>query len=640
MRLSLLPILAALSPAAHGLLSGRDLHARDRTGFPDQWAGANSFFLHSYTQPEQTEIVTNLANAGIKVIRVFISTFNAGMKQSDSNVLSNNVYMQDLEYTNLGPNYNDQNLVALDWLMQLVASKGMKLILCAHDRWMLDGTWGTSDAYAHRWPNITNFYYDTAAQQTFDARLAHIATHVNPLMGNRQWKDIPEAIYAFEIQNEAQGSGLQSVASFNYDWTCGRATSLRAVIGNSPIYISNGGGQNGDGSNLQSFYNCAALDVVAIHDYDASDVQKAMKNGLATHPNKIVILEEFGAQGSSANKAAVIQAVGNAANSLRVSWMVWEAVKPGQVTKDYEFYVGDTEAWAALAAAAQLTQACQNGQCPVIQNVGCYLDSSNRAMPNAVTLPVQAVASVEICLSQCMASGFTYSGLENSKECYCSNAIPSIAASNCNMACAGNSKQICGGAWALSVYTAITTTIVGCFQDTPTFRTTSKQLSLSAVNPASCLIACLGAGYTYGGAEYSSQCYCFNSLPPAQLASSQCNMKCSGDASQTCGGPWIMTVASNGPVQTTTIVGCFQDTESLRASSMQVSLNSVTPASCLTACLSAGYIYGGAEYSSQCYCFNSLPPVQLAGNQCNMQCSGDANQTCGGPWIMTVASRG
>ncbi|KAI8610842.1 hypothetical protein BC830DRAFT_1172385 [Chytriomyces sp. MP71] len=128
---------------ACGQLSGRDLHARDRAGFPDQWAGANSFFLHSYTQPEQTEIVTNLANAGIKVIRVFISTFNAGMKQSDSNVLSNNVYMQDLEYTNLGPNYNDQNLVALDWLMQLVASKGMKLILCAHDRWMLDGTYYT-----------------------------------------------------------------------------------------------------------------------------------------------------------------------------------------------------------------------------------------------------------------------------------------------------------------------------------------------------------------------------------------------------------------------------------------------------------------------------------------------------------------
>ncbi|KAI8616365.1 WSC domain-containing protein [Chytriomyces sp. MP71] len=458
-------------------------------------------------------------------------------------------------------------------------------------------------------------------------------------MGNRQWKDIPEAIYAFEIQNEAEGFGQQSVAPFNYDWMCGRASNLRALIGTSPIYISNGGGVNGDWSNLQSYYNCAALDVVAIHDYDAVDAPKAVQNGLATQPNKIVILEEFGALGSAANKAAAIQSVSSAANSLRVSWMVWEVAKPGKITKDYEFYVGDTEAWAALVAATQGTQACQSGQCPVIQNVGCYLDSSNRAMPYAVTLPVQAVASVEVCLSQCMASGFKYAGLENGNECYCSNSVPSTAASNCNMACAGNSKQLCGGAWALSVHTQRSNTPapfpVGCFADS-TNRVMTFLYRRDGITADQCLSDCHNSNYAFAGVENRNECYCSNSVPSA--TSSNCNAPCIGNPNQLCGGPWALSVYSNtANAPTPSSIGCYLDSAN-RVMTKLYQRNSVTASQCLADCMNAKYTYAGLENGNECYCSNSLPST-FASN-CNAQCFGNSQQICGGSWALSVYANG
>ncbi|KAI8611250.1 WSC domain-containing protein [Chytriomyces sp. MP71] len=113
-------------------------------------------------------------------------------------------------------------------------------------------------------------------------------------------------------------------------------------------------------------------------------------------------------------------------------------------------------------------------------------------------------------------------------------------------------------------------------------------------------------------------------------------MQCSGDASQTCGAGWIMTVASNGSASPQ-ILGCYQDSSTLRSSLKQLSPSSVTPVSCLNACVAAGYTYGGAEYASQCFCLNTLPQ-KLASSQCNMACTADASQTCGGSWTMTVAS--
>ncbi|KAI8608903.1 WSC domain-containing protein [Chytriomyces sp. MP71] len=284
---------------------------------------------------------------------------------------------------------------------------------------------------------------------------------------------------------------------------------------------------------------------------------------------------------------------------------------------------------------------------PKVTVVGCFQDSATiQASSKQVSL---SSVTPESCFNACAAAGYTFGGAEFTSQCFCFNSLPpkQLASNQCNMPCSGDSSQTCGGFWAMTVASNGSVppppkvTVVGCFQDSATIQASLKEVSLSSVTQESCYNACAAAGYALGGAEFTSQCFCFNSLPPKQLSANQCNMPCSGDASQTCGGSWAMTVVSNGsvpPPPQVIIVGCFQDSASLQASSKQVSLNSVTPENCLNACVSAGYTFGGAEYSSQCFCFNSLPSKQLASNQCNMQCSGDASQVCGGSWAMTVAS--
>ncbi|KAF2220841.1 hypothetical protein BDZ85DRAFT_202453 [Elsinoe ampelina] len=72
----------------------------------------------------------------------------------------------------------------------------------------------------------------------------------------------------------------------------------------------------------------------------------------------------------------------------------------------------------------------------------------------------QGTTSVDTCIAKC--KGFQYMGLEYGKQCFCGNSLPSdrvpssTTYGQCNMPCAGNSTQICGGGSQLSLYKACT----------------------------------------------------------------------------------------------------------------------------------------------------------------------------------------
>jgi len=90
--------------------------------------------------------------------------------------------------------------------------------------------------------------------------------------------------------------------------------------------------------------------------------------------------------------------------------------------------------------------------------VGCANDS-------VVTRTFQGASSasdtmtISQCLEYCKSEGYSLAGLEYASQCYCDNKYydasrkpnPDILG-NCVQPCAGNSKEICGGASALSVY--------------------------------------------------------------------------------------------------------------------------------------------------------------------------------------------
>jgi len=67
---------------------------------------------------------------------------------------------------------------------------------------------------------------------------------------------------------------------------------------------------------------------------------------------------------------------------------------------------------------------------------------------------VNSTMTLNVCATFC--GGYTYFGTEYGAECYCGNVLGngSVAAptDNCNMACGGDAKQLCGAGNRLSVY--------------------------------------------------------------------------------------------------------------------------------------------------------------------------------------------
>ncbi|KAI8611850.1 glycoside hydrolase family 5 protein [Chytriomyces sp. MP71] len=315
------------------------------------WAGVNSYFLYSLPESDQETILSALADAGVKTVRIFLTSFSPGGKGTTARGST------DLELDTCG-DYNDSVLDQVDAMLPLLSKHGIRLLIAMHDRWNLDGTWGICDAYCQKYmggsgKDLRAFYASEEAQAQFDKRLAHVARYESKTMGGRAWMDLPEVIYALEIQNEGQGTSNGIDQFSNPDWWCGRATALRAVMGDSQVKISTGGGQDFGHSILDNNFACKALDVIALHSYE-SDMGTIQKN-LADAQNKaqaqgqVIIFEEFGVQGG---KADFIAKVGALANSMGIPWMPWEVSNPS-AKSDYEFWMDDSETWSALTKYAK-----------------------------------------------------------------------------------------------------------------------------------------------------------------------------------------------------------------------------------------------------------------------------------------------
>ncbi|ATY61133.1 WSC domain protein [Cordyceps militaris CM01] len=85
---------------------------------------------------------------------------------------------------------------------------------------------------------------------------------------------------------------------------------------------------------------------------------------------------------------------------------------------------------------------------------GCFKDTSNRAL-NGKVRPNIGSMSNEKCVAECKKLGFSAAGTEYGGQCYCGNELESserLEESACNAACEDNASSMCGGSWALSVY--------------------------------------------------------------------------------------------------------------------------------------------------------------------------------------------
>jgi hypothetical protein len=154
-------------------------------------------------------------------------------------------------------------------------------------------------------------------------------------------------------------------------------------------------------------------------------------------------------------------------------------------------------------------------------------------------------------------------------------------------------------------------TYTGCYNDNQGGRTLSGSTyyDTANMNATSCIAFCSKKGYVYAGTEYSTECFCGNLLAAAATLQddSQCNMGCSYNSSEACGGPNLLTVyyankpAPQGPFTNPgppgwTSYGCWTDgAPRTLANAVQVTGggDNMTVAACTSACSAAGYTLAG-----------------------------------------------
>ncbi|KAJ3951470.1 hypothetical protein N0V92_012112 [Colletotrichum tropicale] len=299
--------------------------------------------------------------------------------------------------------------------------------------------------------------------------------------------------------------------------------------------------------------------------------------------------------------------------------------------------------------------------------LGCYTDSpGNRQLARASYVDYTRMTE-ESCIAFCSAKGFPYAGVEYASECYCDYSLGPLATkqpeSDCNFACTGDSTEPCGAGDRLSVFTTTAAAAgpgvnpgpagwasLGCYNDNIPGRILAYRTGVAAgdslMSVLQCTTACKAAAFSYAGVEYSSECYCDNQiLSTAASGQTGCNMLCSGNSTEYCGGGNFINVykSSAAPKTASTVPagwtgqGCLKDNVLGRALGVGMAVAggpaSMTVESCVAACSAAGYQIAGVEYSQECWCDNQIQNggvLTLPTDGCNMLCRGNTYETCGG----------
>ncbi|KAJ7652259.1 WSC domain-containing protein [Mycena rosella] len=194
----------------------------------------------------------------------------------------------------------------------------------------------------------------------------------------------------------------------------------------------------------------------------------------------------------------------------------------------------------------------------------------------------------------------------------------------------------------------------GCFTDKLTARTLSnisyadqRSMSIDA-----CTAFCDTRKLAYAGVEYGRECYCGAALSPtgARANTGDCNMPCTGNSAQVCGGGYRLQVYLNAPAIPATApasaghggrwnyLGCYTDSVAARTLPNGTHIvGTMTADKCASTCQSMGFALAGTEYSRECWCGNTLGTASTA-NNCDMPCSGNRTQICGGGNRLTTST--
>ena len=255
--------------------------------------------------------------------------------------------------------------------------------------------------------------------------------------------------------------------------------------------------------------------------------------------------------------------------------------------------------------------------------------------------------TVEDCVDFCISNGNSVAGMEYGNQCYCANSIPASAQptpgsiGTCNMPCAGNGKETCGGSLVLSLYQKCGSTCTNAQYDSvdgdaPTVSESSAAAS-SASTPTTMasVVSMASSSATASTTSATSTTTTAGSVnqvasPVAPIATA------TASAASTSAG-------SSGEASNVTLpsgwvaAGCFSDSSTRAIANVGWWGVPITSSGCAKFCDSTGYSYAGTENSGQCFCGNALTgSTKLDDSKCDMACAGGDGEICGGGWALSV----
>ncbi|KAG9199008.1 hypothetical protein G6514_009193 [Epicoccum nigrum] len=275
--------------------------------------------------------------------------------------------------------WDDTVLNRLDKFMVKAHGYDIKLLISIHSYNALEGN---KDFYG-KWYGTGDFYTNKDAIALFKDRIAHVLAHVNPTTG-KTWAQSSEYIFAFEAQNEAmhpqvhhflsRGSKHTDIQQGNptalASWQCTMAESLKsALAGSKDILVTTGGGAYLANSLLDSYFTCAALDVLAIHAYGVGDFATSELKKYVTRAQtagKKLIMQEWGAcytdaANNNCNGGSPIGVGARDANIKKwaaqidaagIPWFYWQILPNPDPHQGWDYEVGINDVnWAALKDA-------------------------------------------------------------------------------------------------------------------------------------------------------------------------------------------------------------------------------------------------------------------------------------------------
>ncbi|KAJ4147090.1 hypothetical protein LMH87_001638 [Akanthomyces muscarius] len=219
---------------------------------------------------------------------------------------------------------------------------------------------------------------------------------------------------------------------------------------------------------------------------------------------------------------------------------------------------------------------------PLWTDTGCYQDAATHPLQTRLPSPGGNDLTRAKCEAACWSAGYLYAGFKAGVECWCGKYVQgtlSPSPSDCNIACAGNSSEMCGGSNLFGI-------VVG--RDPPYSHTTTSEPATSTSSSSA-----------------SSSSSSRTSIPlPTQTAG------------------WR-------------VIGCYKDTADPRILKeyQYASDDTMTQDACLDRCSQRGFVYSGVENTRECWCgqkFQSTDSnTEVALSDCGGPCSGDKTQVCG-----------